>query len=269
VSTQVSVDKTLRRCSDAAVMFYLMMIPAVEEDATITADLDELAATVVPNRPGWTVSKVGRVISELEDADLFVSHEGRLYLPPENFYRYQSNIGAEKRRTWHPMKTPCTEPVQKKFPETARNSTSSSPSPSLSPSPSPSTRAREIDSELVDELLSTAATIRSKRATWKPSQADRVTIAALCEQFPPEQMRRELLKLKAYAAQRDYQEFGRTFASWMGRVVPDPMTVPRVDARKVRMERARAELEAGDPDGQAKAFCHPDEWAEITGAVNG
>jgi len=129
LSTLVSVDATMRRASDAAALFYLMLLPHVEDDATITADPDELAAIVVPNRPGWTVGKIERISAELAGLGLFTPYQGRLYLPPESFYRYQSNIPEAKRRTEQP---PANGHFQKKIPEVAENSASPSPSPSPS-----------------------------------------------------------------------------------------------------------------------------------------
>jgi hypothetical protein len=144
ISTLVSVDKTLRACSDSAVMFYLMMLPHVEDDATITGDPDELAAIVVPNRPGWTAGKLRKVLDELEDQNLFVIVDGTLYLPPVSFYKYQSRIPEGKRRTEHPVsEKPCSDDVQKIILKVAENS--ASPSPSPSPSPSKHMRSDERD----------------------------------------------------------------------------------------------------------------------------
>ena len=126
------------------------------------------------------------------------------------------------------------------------------------------------DNELVDNLLSIAVTISSKKAQWTPSRADRRTLAALTERFPPEQLRAEILKFKAYAAQRDYTAFGRTFASWMGRVEPVGLPPPKGAARNTRIQHALLALRSGQDEAAAQAFCLADEWEEIgrmTGSV--
>ena len=113
---------------------------------------------------------------------------------------------------------------------------------------------RGPDHELLDELLDTAASVRGKKAAWRPDTSDRQTFAALGEQFPPEQIRRELLNFKAYAAQREYRDFGRAFASWMSRVTPLPMVAPKPSARSERIARAVQSLQAGMTEGEVKAF---------------
>ncbi len=120
-----------------------------------------------------------------------------------------------------------------------------------------------FDDETVDNLLSVAASVQSVKGSWTPSAADRRTLAALCERFPPQQLMGEMMKFKAYAAQRDWTAFGRAFASWMGRVDPLPFPPPKSDARAERMARAQAALDQGDDEGTAQAYCMPDEWAEI------
>ncbi len=124
--------------------------------------------------------------------------------------------------------------------------------------------APEIDNELLDELLDMAAGVRSTRGLWKPSEADRKSLAALAETFPPEQLRRELGKFKAYAPQKDWTLFGRAFVSWMGRVKPDPMVAPRPTARSLRITNARAQYSAGMDEGTARAMVLDDqEWQEV------
>jgi hypothetical protein len=120
-----------------------------------------------------------------------------------------------------------------------------------------------VDNELVDELLDIAANIKSSEARWRPSRADRVTFTALVERFPPQQLRDELAKFAAYAPQRDYKVFGKTFASWMGRVTPMPMTAARPAARVQRIANARSQLKGGD-EAAARALVIDDlEWQEV------
>ncbi len=122
------------------------------------------------------------------------------------------------------------------------------------------------DHELLDELLDIAANVRSLKGAWEPSRADRNTMAALVDTFPPEQLRTELAKFRAYAAQREYTAFGRAFASWMGRVKPEPKTMPRPKARDVRIRRARDQLRATGDEDVARAMVLDDlEWQEVRG----
>lgn len=121
-----------------------------------------------------------------------------------------------------------------------------------------------VDNELLDELLYTASTIQSKVAEWKPTKADRETMLALTQRFPANQLRRELLKFKAYAPQRDYKSFGRTFASWMGREQPEPMQQGTTqDARETRITQAVAQWVASGDEDIARCLCYVDEWPEV------
>jgi hypothetical protein len=121
-----------------------------------------------------------------------------------------------------------------------------------------------VDHELLDELLEIASSVKSSAGTWEPTKADRKSFEAMVERFPPEQLRRELGKFKAYAPQRDYKLFGKTFVSWMGRVTPEPMTAPRLEARDVRIANAQHQYRAGNEDA-ARAMVNDDEWAEVVG----
>ena len=135
ITTLISVDKRVRQLSDPAALLYTWMIPHAEEDATITADAEELAATVMPNRKNWDTTKIDRACREISALDLLVEHQGRYFFPPVPFYRIQSNIHVAKRRTWHPehnsLQNTQNSGEQR---ETAENSASPSPSPSPSPS---------------------------------------------------------------------------------------------------------------------------------------
>ena len=129
--------------------------------------------------------------------------------------------------------------------------------------PDCSTPATEIDNDLLDELLYLASGVKSSAATWEPTKADRKSFAALVERFPPEQLRRELGKFKAYAPQRDYKLFGKTFVSWMGRVTPEAVTVSKTAGKDVRVSRALAALREGQDETSALNFVYEDERAEV------
>lgn len=80
----------------------------------------------------------------------------------------------------------------------------------------------------IEKLVTLAATVKSAKASWKPKESDTLVFAALLERFPPGQIRAELLKFKAYAPQKQWSRFGRAFASWMGRVSPEPQPAAHV-----------------------------------------
>jgi hypothetical protein len=134
ISTELSVDKKMRQLSDSHALFWTWMIPHAADDATITADPDELAAIVVPNRPGWTIAKVASALEAFEELGLIVIEDGTIFYHPETFYRYQSNVPADKRRTEHPCKSATREENSTNQHKTAQISASPSPSPSPSPS---------------------------------------------------------------------------------------------------------------------------------------
>jgi hypothetical protein len=120
-----------------------------------------------------------------------------------------------------------------------------------------------VNHEFVDELLDAAATVKSSVATWAPTKADRKSFEAMTEQFPADQLRRELAKFKAYAPQRDYKLFGKTFVSWMGRVTPETVTAPKSAGKDVRMSRALAALREGQDETSALNFVYEDERTEV------
>jgi hypothetical protein len=129
ISTEISVDKKIRRLSDSAALLYTWMVPHCSDDATLTGDPEELAAIVVPNRPGWTERKIAACLAEMAAAELVVVELSTVYFPPSSFYRYQSSIPEQKRRTEQP---PANEDFQKKILKVAKNAASPSPSPSPS-----------------------------------------------------------------------------------------------------------------------------------------
>lgn len=135
ISTDISVDKKIRRLSDSAALLYTWMIPHAEEDATLTSDPDELAAMVVPNRKGWTPNRVATLLTEIEAAELLVTVNGSVYFPPEAFYRHQSHIHTDRRRKEQPNKKPLQmEGASNNEQQVAQNSASSSSSFSVSSS---------------------------------------------------------------------------------------------------------------------------------------
>lgn len=262
ISTLASIDKTLRSCTDAAVMFYLMMLPHVEDDATITADIEELSATVVPNRPGWSYGKVEKVVGELQAKGLLIYHEGLLYLPPNSFYKYQSNIPEAKRRSWHPeqvhLENACSEAFQKKIPEVAQNS--ASPSPSLSPSPS------KHMSTFVDEFDSFWSMYPRKTGKGKARESYRTARKKASAGEIAEGLERQLSTFAA--SEIRFVPLPATWLNqerWTDEGDPKPgEKVVDLKARRQRIENAKSYLAMGDED-TARAMCNPDEWNEVIG----
>jgi predicted GTPase len=77
-------------------------------------------------------------------------------------------------------------------------------------------------------------------------------------------------KFKAYAPQREYTAFGRAFASWIGRVQPEPMPVSKPKARDIRIDRAVEHLKAGASRDEARVFVDgEEEWNKALEMVGG
>jgi len=96
----------VRQLPDAAALLFTWLIPHAEDDGTIpSADPDEVAAIVMPNRPGWTTEKMAECLGQISDSGLIVAWEGRLYFDHEVFYRYQTYIQEKRRRTENPWKS--------------------------------------------------------------------------------------------------------------------------------------------------------------------
>jgi hypothetical protein len=163
VSTNVSVDKVLNRLareSDFAALFYMMMIPHADDEATLIGDPDELLATVLPGRRDKDTADVIAAIEAMLTAELLEGwdrEKGIIYFPVESFYKYQTYIPEGKRRKWRYGSAPIPVPQppaqnsdksgsvpiiaeeRRESPEIAAYpSVSPSPSVSVSPSVSPS-----------------------------------------------------------------------------------------------------------------------------------
>ena len=135
VSTDISLDielDGLAKLSDFAALLYTWMLPHVEEDATITGDPRRLKAIVLPLRDDVSASDVEAALELIEAQgllELWSRATKTYYLRPETFYKYQTVIQKDKRRS-----TPASEIERQRTPE---NATSPSPSPTPSPSPLP------------------------------------------------------------------------------------------------------------------------------------
>lgn len=168
ISTDVSLDKRLNRLAeqqgDFAALLYTWMVPHAADDATMNGDLDEFMAAVLPMRRDKTEADVRRALSAMDEVGLIEWYEDLITFPLEAFYRYQSYIKVENRRTAEitgkRRSTPTNADEQRKTPittdelsppdstpenaderrKTPENAASSSPSFPLSLPPSPSPR---------------------------------------------------------------------------------------------------------------------------------
>jgi len=98
LSTDISIDKKLKRVSDFAALLYTWMIPHADDSCRLVAkDPEEINLLVVPNRRK-TDEQVSEALDELLDAELIGQYEsGNYFLPSTSFYKYQSKIALERR----------------------------------------------------------------------------------------------------------------------------------------------------------------------------
>ena len=106
ISTDISSDKTLNALakeSDFAALLFSWIIPHTEDDGSITADPEQLKWRVMPGREDKSLDDFRTAIEAIKrhvnahGQHLMIEHEGRLYYPPETFYKYQSYINLDKR----------------------------------------------------------------------------------------------------------------------------------------------------------------------------
>lgn len=175
ISTHVSTDKHVNRLavdSDFAALLYTWMVPHAEDDATITADAEELTATVIPCRRDKDVEDdVIPALQAMERHGLFeLWGEERIFFHAGSFYRYQSYIPENKRRS------ALTAEERREMPKNA-----ASLSPSLSPSP------EETRTEI--SALSTKGVSKNVLGYFigkigrDPSESDIRSLRALCLHF--------------------------------------------------------------------------------------
>lgn len=150
LSTKISVDLAVNRlaleCGDFAVLLYTWMIPHAEDDATLTGNPEELMLRVIPGRRDKAVADVEAALAAMDRLGLIRWHReaGIIEFPPESFYKYQTYIPKDKRRTApitaHQRATPTIAEEQR---ATAENTVSPSPSPSPTEDHHLRARARE------------------------------------------------------------------------------------------------------------------------------
>lgn len=133
ISTEISTDKRFNQLVNEygtlAGLLYILIIPHVEDDCTITSDIDELKMKVIPGLRSAKKKDVEKAVQGmLEVGLLYQKFADVLSLPPESFYKYQSYIPLDRR---------VVDDNAAEHRKTAINpaplSLSLSPSPSLSP----------------------------------------------------------------------------------------------------------------------------------------
>lgn len=102
ISTEMSIDKRLNKVAtehgDFAALLYTWMIPHAEDTAVLNGDIDEFIATVIPMRRDKSTAEVEAALRALCDAELIAWDGVGIYFPVGSFYKYQTYIGADKRR---------------------------------------------------------------------------------------------------------------------------------------------------------------------------
>lgn len=103
LSTAISTDKAVNRLamrSDFAALLYTWMIPHTEDDATLIGDPEELLMAVMPGRRDKEPEQVAEALAIMAEMQLIIWEPGaERVVFPESFYKHQSYIGADRRRT--------------------------------------------------------------------------------------------------------------------------------------------------------------------------
>lgn len=146
ISTEISIDPEVNQLIEDygffAGLLYTWMIPHCEDNGTLTGDPRKILMQIVPGIRTVSVEDVVNALNGMNELGLIIwDRENKIIHFPESFYKYQTYISHDKRRssvqssvrvTAHQRKTPQNTaehhtPAQNTF------SPSPSPSPSLSP----------------------------------------------------------------------------------------------------------------------------------------
>jgi hypothetical protein len=144
LSTDISLDPAVNRVarrSEFAALLYTWMIPHAREDATITGNPERLLLEVMPGRRDKEATDIEEALEIIESEGLFEMWSrvtNTIYFPLESFYRYQTIVQKQNRRTApaitiEQQRTAANSSDQQQTPENA-TSLSLSLTPSLSPS---------------------------------------------------------------------------------------------------------------------------------------
>lgn len=146
LSTSISVDPKVNKLISAhgefAGLLYTWLIPHVEDNATMTGDIEEILMTVIPGIRNKEPDDVARALIGMTEVGLVAWDGDTIYFPVESFYRHQNYVQQKNRRSEHHRKTPQNaEEVR----QTPQNASSLSPSYSHSLSHSPSEAEEETE----------------------------------------------------------------------------------------------------------------------------
>lgn len=138
VSTSISTDKLVAKLAneygDFAALLYTWMLPHAEDDCSVESDHEEIMLSIVPGFRKKKLADIDRAIEGMLSLGLLLKDAaGAYFFPPEAFYKYQSYIKDDKRRT-----TPENVEILRSTAKVAENAASVSVSPSVPISVSPS-----------------------------------------------------------------------------------------------------------------------------------
>jgi hypothetical protein len=148
VTNEISLDEELNQLAmqhgDFVALFYTWGITHAEDDAVLSGSPEKLRMRVVPGRSDKTAADITHTLRLLADAGLVLwdEQERMVQFPVTTFYRVQSYIPAEKRRTENIANNYSgSANISDEQRQTPTNSVSPSPSPSPIPTPTPSPTA--------------------------------------------------------------------------------------------------------------------------------
>lgn len=124
ISSDISTDKQLNKMGmkygDGAQLFYLMLITHADDEGIVTGDTWELLGLVWGGRRDKTEDDVIQAMEACVEFGLLLwdRDASRIYFPVSSWYKYQSYIKKENRRTEDPM---LEIPEQRKTAENSGN----------------------------------------------------------------------------------------------------------------------------------------------------
>lgn len=247
LSTEISIDKAVNRLArehgDFAALLYTWMIPHAEDDATLTGDPEELMLSVVPGRRDKDVADVEAALAAMHDLGLIIWHrEAKIVeFPPASFYKYQTYIARDKRRTT-PISTQQRETPELTDEQRAPATNAASPSPSPSPSPTQDdddrAPARE-ESEAPDPKTECLALIARRRPDWILSGERYREFLSYEDRLPWDVIRTAVDKTLAAGA-RDLKYCLRILEGYVEQRVQTVADVQALDAEFERRKLQRA-----------------------------
>jgi len=263
LSTEISIDKAVNRLArehgDFAALLYTWMIPHAEDDATLTGDPEELMLSVVPGRRDKDVADVEAALAAMHDLGLIIWHrEAKIVeFPPASFYKYQTYIARDKRRTT-PISTQQRETPTLTDEQRAPATNAASPSPSPSPSPTDHddddhAPARE-ESEAPDPKTECLALIARSRPDWILSGERYREFLSYEDRLPWDVIRTAVDKTLAAGA-KDLRYCLRILETYVENQVQTAADVQALDAEHERLKRQHRTR--GSPDSRSGASRFP------------